>query len=47
LTLSPVTAGRALEALVQRDQEKEEDLAKKASSKAARQAVKVNRLALQ
>jgi hypothetical protein len=47
LTLSPATAGKALEALAQRDQEKEEDLAAKASSKAARQAVKVNKLALQ
>jgi hypothetical protein len=47
LTLSPATAGKALEALARRDQEKEEELAKKASSKAARQAAKVNRLALQ
>jgi hypothetical protein len=33
--------------LARRDQEKEEELAKKASSKSARQAAKVNRLALQ
>jgi hypothetical protein len=47
LTLSLVTVERALEALAQKDQEKEEELAKKASSKAARQAAKVNKLALQ
>jgi tRNA(Leu) C34 or U34 (ribose-2'-O)-methylase TrmL len=47
LNLSPSTVEKALEALAQKDKEKEEELAKKASSKAARQAAKENKLALQ
>lgn len=47
LTLSPATVERALEALAQKDREKEEELVRKASSKAARHAAKVNKLALQ
>jgi hypothetical protein len=46
-TLSPSTVENALESLAQKDKEKEEELAKKACSKAARQADKENKLALQ
>ena len=47
LTMSPATIQRALGLLAQKDQEKEEELVRKASSKAARQAAKANKLALQ
>jgi pyruvate/2-oxoglutarate dehydrogenase complex dihydrolipoamide acyltransferase (E2) component len=47
LTLSPATVEKALEALAQKDQEAEEELARKARSKAARQAARENKLALQ
>ncbi|KAF1365559.1 hypothetical protein EJ07DRAFT_95925 [Lizonia empirigonia] len=47
LTLSPATVEKALEALAQKDREAEEELARKARSKAARQAAKENKLALQ
>jgi hypothetical protein len=47
LTMSPATIQSALGLLAQKDQEREEVLARKASSKAARQAAKVNKLALQ
>jgi hypothetical protein len=47
LTLSPATVEKALEALAQKYQEAEEELARKAESKATRQAAKENKLALQ
>jgi hypothetical protein len=46
-TLSPATVEQALKTLAQKEQEKEEELGKKASSNAARRAAKENKLALQ
>jgi hypothetical protein len=47
LTMSPSTIQSALGLLAQKDQERERELARKTSSKAARQAAKANKLALQ
>jgi hypothetical protein len=47
LTLSLATVEKALKALAQKDWDTEEELARKARSKAARQAAKENKLALQ
>jgi hypothetical protein len=44
--MSPATIQSALGLLAQKDQEKEEELVRKASSKATRQVAKVNKLAL-
>jgi hypothetical protein len=47
LTMSPATIQSALGLSAHKDQEREEELARKASSKTARQAAKANKLALQ
>jgi hypothetical protein len=47
LTMSPATIQSALGLLAQKNQEREEELVRRASSKAARHAAKANKLALQ
>jgi hypothetical protein len=47
LTMSPHTVEKALEALAQKEIEKEQEIARKANSKSAREAARVSKLALQ
>jgi hypothetical protein len=44
--MSPHTVEKALEALAQKEIEKEQEIARKANSKSASEAAQVNRLAL-
>jgi hypothetical protein len=44
--MSPATINSALRLLAQKDQEREQELARKASLKAVREAAKINKLAL-